>query len=142
MPRRRTKGQNALIGIIVILGIIVLGISRLVESIGIGTFVLIIATGIFLMIWIKHSRRQARIQQLQDKYGDPHVVDLILHRHFWQGQTAEQLADSLGTPQGVDRKCLSTRNREIWKYNHRGANRYGLRITLDDGIVSTWDQKQ
>jgi hypothetical protein len=42
----------------------------------------------------------------------------------------------------VDRKLLKTMKREIWKYNPRGVNRYGLRITLDNDIVSGWDHKQ
>jgi hypothetical protein len=50
--------------------------------------------------------------------------------------------DSLGSPRGVDRKSMATRKREIWKYNPRGVNRFGLRITLDNDIVANWDQKQ
>jgi len=63
-------------------------------------------------------------------------------RHtFWQGQTSDQLLESLGSPKDVDKKLLATRKREVWKYNRRGVNRYGLRITLDNDIVAGWDQK-
>lgn len=65
----------------------------------------------------------------------------IAHR-YWHGQTAEQLVDSIGSPLGVDKKLLKTMKQEVWKYNSRGINRYGLRITLDNDIVSGWDHKQ
>ena len=41
----------------------------------------------------------------------------------------------------MDDKLLKTRKREVWKYNRTGVNRYGLRITLDNDIVTTWDHK-
>jgi hypothetical protein len=31
--------------------------------------------------------------------------------------------------------------KEIWKYNHSGGNRYGLRITIENGEVIGWDKK-
>lgn len=36
---------------------------------------------------------------------------------------------------------MATRTREIWKYGQTGHNRYGLRITLDDEVVTGWDRK-
>ena len=51
------------------------------------------------------------------------------------------LIDSLGQPQDIDTKVLKTKKKEIWKYNHNGGNRFGLRITLDNDIVVGWDQK-
>jgi hypothetical protein len=68
-------------------------------------------------------------------------VQRILQRNFWEGQTSAQLLDALGSPASIDKKLLKTKTREVWKYNHRGANRYGLRITLDENLVSGWDQK-
>tara|TARA_Y100000782_G_scaffold36115_1_gene40417 strand:+ start:43681 stop:43917 length:237 start_codon:yes stop_codon:yes gene_type:complete len=76
------------------------------------------------------------------KYHDEKIVNALMDKSFWQGQTAEQLMDSLGKPQDIDQKVLKTKKKEIWKYNHRGSNRYGLRITLDNDIVVGWDQKQ
>ena len=64
-----------------------------------------------------------------------------MNKNFWQGQTAEQLIDSLGRPEDIDQKILKTKKKEIWKYNHQGGNRYGLRITLDNDHVVGWDQK-
>lgn len=82
----------------------------------------------------KHAER------LRTKYPET-VVQRMISERVWQGQTSTELADSLGNPSNVDRKLLATRTREIWKYYPRGVNRYGLRITLDDGIVVGWDFK-
>lgn len=77
---------------------------------------------------------------LRSKYPEQ-VAQRMLNERLWQGQTAVELADSLGGPQVIDRKMLATRRREIWKYYPQGANRYRLRVTLDDGIVTGWESK-
>ena len=64
-----------------------------------------------------------------------------MKKHFWQGQTEEQLLDSLGKPKDIDQKVLKTKTKEIWKYNETGKNRYALKITLENGKVVGWDQK-
>ena len=66
------------------------------------------------------------------------LASLISQKRFWQGQTAEQLMDSLGPPDEVEVRPMKTKQREIWKYGYYGANRYRTRITLDNGIVTTW----
>ena len=75
------------------------------------------------------------------KYQDKEVVDNIMRRQFWQGQTAEQLIDAIGEPEDIDVKVLKTKKKEIWKYDHQSGNRYELRITLDNDIVVGWNQK-
>jgi len=59
----------------------------------------------------------------------------IMQHSFWEGQTSEQLIDSLGNPLSVDQKIFKSNKREVWKYNRKGSNRYGLRITLDGDTV-------
>jgi outer membrane protein assembly factor BamE (lipoprotein component of BamABCDE complex) len=59
-----------------------------------------------------------------------------------EGQTSEQLRVLLGNPLSVDTKFTKTRKCEIWKYNRRGTNRYGLRIILDNDVVVGWDEKK
>lgn len=83
----------------------------------------------------------ARRMRLTMKYRDEQLVQNLLDERFWQGQTAEQLRDSLGEPLDIDQKVLKTKVKEVWKYEQTGKNRYGLKITLDDGIVVSWDQK-
>jgi hypothetical protein len=111
-----------------------------------GWVLIAIVAGVIVLIIVQKAaakkKRLEYLQYLMGKYGDATIVDHICNHLFWQGQTAEQLIDSLGPPHGVDKKLLKSINREVWKYNPRGVNRYGLRITLDNYIVTTWDQKQ
>jgi hypothetical protein len=90
----------------------------------------------------KRVRARKRFEYLRSKYRDDAVFHSILERHYWISQTADQLEDSLGKPHGIDHKALKTIGREVWKYDHRGSNRYRLRITLDNGNVAAWDDKQ
>lgn len=76
------------------------------------------------------------------KYGDIQVVKKIMSRVIWDGMSAEQLIDALGKPAAKDHKYLKTKTREVWKYYHQGSNRFGLRVTLDEGVVKGWDSKR
>lgn len=102
--------------------------------------VLIILAIAIVIVWNVYSTKKRR-EYLLSKYGDAEIVESIMKRCFWVGQTSEQLVDSLGNPADKSVKIMKTRYREIWKYNQTGKNRYGLRITLDDHVVQTWDQK-
>ena len=88
-------------------------------------------------VWGYRQRRK----QLTEKYGDPEIARRIMRRVLWPGETQEQLLESLGTPADTDQKILKTKSKEIWKYRPVGKNRFGLRVTLDDGIVVAWDSK-
>lgn len=88
-------------------------------------------------VWGYRQRRK----QLTGKYGDPEIARRIMRRVLWPGETQEQLLESLGTPADTDQKILKTKSKEIWKYRPVGKNRFGLRVTLDDGIVVAWDSK-
>ncbi len=96
---------------------------------------------IVLIIFIALSVMLARRMRLTMKYKDEKLVQDLLDETFWQGQTAEQLRDSLGEPLDIDQKVLKTKTKEIWKYQQTGKNRFALKITLDDGVVVSWDQK-
>ena len=94
-----------------------------------------------LIALVRTALRFIRRKSLMTKYRDTSVVDQLMDRRFWQGQTAEQLLDAIGRPDDIDQKVLKTKKKEIWKYDHHGRNRYGLRITLDDDLVVGWEQK-
>jgi hypothetical protein len=96
---------------------------------------------IVLVVRVQAAARQKRLQYLLAKYGNQEIVHRIMNKTIWVGQTCEQLIDSLGRPADTDQKVLKTKSKEIWKYAHRGGNRYGLRITVEDGAVVGWDEK-
>lgn len=82
-----------------------------------------------------------RLSYLLEKHGDTQLVSRIMSGAIWETMTSGQLYDSVGQPEAVDQKYLKSKSREVWKYNRLGANRYGLRITLENGKVVGWDSK-
>jgi len=141
MAKRKTKAEGQALGLLLIVGVIVAGIGKLLDSIGVAAVLIICVAGIGALIWHNKAKREKRLEYLRNKHRDEATVQRILQHNFWEGQTSAQLIDSLGNPPSIDKKALKTISREIWKYNHRGANRYGLRITLDDNVVVGWDHK-
>ncbi|HEV2839725.1 MAG TPA: hypothetical protein VGW39_00225 [Chthoniobacterales bacterium] len=107
--------------------------------------VVVVIIGIVLLSGYTKMKRledlERRRAALIAKYRDPQIVDKIMQQMFWQGQSQEQLLDSLGRPADIDQKVMKTKVKEIWKYNHMGANRFGLRITIENKVVVGWDQK-
>jgi len=102
------------------------------------SIIVVIAVGAIAFSIFARVMRRRRLMQ---KYGDASLVDKLMRRMFWTGQPEEQLIDSLGKPNEIDRKVLKTKIKEVWKYNQRTRTRFGLRITLEDGFVIGWDQK-
>ncbi len=75
------------------------------------------------------------------KYGDADLVESLMSRRFWQGQTSEQLVDSLGEPSDLDRKVLKSKTKETWKYHEVRKNQFSLRIFVENDLVTGWDKK-
>ncbi|MFK3862525.1 DUF2057 domain-containing protein [Pseudoalteromonas rhizosphaerae] len=100
--------------------------------------------GVFIVVGffvLGHYQNKVRKKRLMEKYRDARIVERLMKKMFWQGQSQEQLLDSLGKPVDIDQKVLKTKTKEIWKYNRTGKGRYGLRITLENGEVIGWDKK-
>jgi hypothetical protein len=87
------------------------------------------------------KRAQARKEMIYRKYGRNQIAEHIIAQKLWVGENETQLIDSLGRPEDTDEKVLKTKSKVIWKYHHRGANRYGLRVTVENGVVVGWDEK-
>lgn len=145
MVRRRkgiTAGQIVAFAVLFAIFAIATAVGNAVQSLGVWTSTALVVCFIAAVILYKRGQKKRKLEYLMGKYGDATIVDHVFNHRYWQGQTADQLTDSLGSPHGVDRKLLKTMKREVWKYNPRGVNRYALRITLDNDIVSNWDHKQ
>lgn len=108
--------------------------------IGIGIIVLIVVLA-YQNKAAQAAREAARKNAIYDKYGHTEIASRIIAGSIWQGQTAEQLRDARGRPADIDEKVLKTKTKETWKYVPRGGNRYGLRITVENGIVVGWDER-
>ena len=103
--------------------------------------IIVIACVIALVVWHAAYKTKKRREALMLKYGDEEIVEGIMRRAFWQGQTQEQLVDSLGNPVDIDNKVYKTKTKKTFKYNQTGKNRYGLKILLEDGLVVGWEKK-
>lgn len=120
---------------------VVIGLLYLVSHFGwLKTSLLLIAL-IFIVLFIIFLTRKIRFSRLHKKYNDKELVTKIMKRTLWQGQTAEQVLDAIGEPKDIDQKVLKTKTKETWKYFPSGRRRYGLRVMLDDGEVTGWDNK-
>ncbi len=141
MPRPKIRRDINWKLLLLIIGLPVVGLVFLGEYVGWPQ--LLIGLGLFcgLLFLIKLINKSRRRAALMEKYGDKDLVKDIEQGYYWQGQTADQLKDALGEPEDIDVKVLKTKTKSVWKYNHLGGNRYGLRINLDDAVVIGWDQK-
>jgi hypothetical protein len=155
MRRRRTAADRAL-GVLVALGLLIgvpiYAVQKTGEALGwpvlIGGVVAFIAAVILLRVARARAVEAARTRQLEkrrnallQKYGDPQLVERLLSGSVWQGQSAEQLRDSLGPPADMDERVMKKKTRQTWKYERRGVNRFALRITVEDGVVVGWENK-
>jgi hypothetical protein len=73
-----------------------------------------------------------------EKYGNEKIVNRLMHREIWEGQTAEQLIDSRGRPAQKDSEVLKTKTKDVWKYNRMGRGQYRLRVIVENEIVVGW----
>ncbi|PQJ70719.1 hypothetical protein BTO01_05280 [Vibrio jasicida] len=62
--------------------------------------------------------------KLINKYGDKEVVDKIMKRLIWKGQTEEQLIDSVGRPTYLIHEHHISGVKEVWRYEH-SRKKYG-----------------
>ena len=93
---------------------------------------------IFIFAYISNENKRKR---LMERYKDENLVQKLMMGSFWQGQTKGQLVDSIGQPKNVSEQVLKTKKKETWKYQKTGNNRYALKIFIENGIVTGWDQK-
>lgn len=126
---------------LILIGVFIYGAYKLGDFLGWELLAIAIFTILGLMIWYKSVKKKKRREMLMLKYNDIDIVESVMNGEYWQGQTAIQLLDSLGYPHSEDKKVLKTKTSETWKYDHRGSNRYGLRVTLENDIVVGWNKK-
>ncbi|PTQ04150.1 DUF2845 domain-containing protein [Vibrio sp. ZF 223] len=141
MVKRTSKAETQGILLLVVIGLPIYWVSQVGEFVGWLPLILLVLAVIGGIFWYQYAQKKQRREALMAKYQDEQLVSDLMNESFWQGQTAEQLMDSLGRPHDIDQKLLKTKKKEVWKYNHRGGNRYGIRITLDNDLVVGWDQK-
>src|SRR5688500_10490002 len=104
----------------------------------------LLLVGVVAIVLVSGARTKqaaARRAALLAKYRDERIVASIHATPVWIGQNREQQLDSVGRPHDVDQKVVKTKKKEIWKYGHKGGNRYLWRIKLENDSVIGWDEK-
>jgi hypothetical protein len=102
---------------------------------------LIVAAYFIIKVRNKRKRHAAWVAYLKEKYKKDEIVDRILNREFWTGQSEDQLQDSLGQAHAIDKQVLKTKRKETWKYHEIKKGQFQLKIVLENGKVVAWDQK-
>lgn len=141
MAKRTSKADAALLVLVIVVGLPIFLVSKLVESVGWVMPIIVVAAIIGFAIWHQQNKKKKRLEYLRSKYHAEEIVQKIAGGFIWQGQSEAQLKDSVGDPVAIDRAALKTKTRETWKYHQRGVNRFGLRVTVENGYVVGWDKK-
>ena len=141
MAKRTSKADAALISLVVVVGLPIFLVSKLVESVGWVMPIIVVAAIIGFAIWYQQGKKKKRLEYLRSKYHNEEIVQKIVGGFIWQGQSEEQLKDSMGDPVAIDRTALKTKTKETWKYHQQGVNRFGLRVKVENGYVVGWDKK-
>lgn len=141
MAKRTSKADAALISLVIVVGLPIFLVSKLVESVGWVMPIIVVVAIIGFAIWYQQDKKKKRLEYLRSKYHNEEIVQKIVGGFIWQGQSEEQLKDSMGDPVAIDRTALKTKTKETWKYHQQGVNRFGLRVKVENGYVVGWDKK-
>ena len=142
MAKRASKADGFLIVVVLVVAAIGAAVKWMTENLAIVlAFLAIVAVLYGLVVASSRAKAKERAAWLLQKYGDQEVVDRILDKTIWQGQTEDQLSESLGSPHAIDKQLLKTKRKEIWKYDEVKKGQYRLRVTVENGHVIGWDKK-
>jgi hypothetical protein len=140
----KKSDSSGLIIILVVIGAMISSAMEWVKAnkeVAIGIIALIISLYI-LKSFLNRRKYEKWVSYLKEKYNnDLEVVNAILNNKFWKGQSVEQLEDSLGHPDAIDKQVLKTKTKEIWKYREIKKGQYALKVTLEENMVVGWDMK-
>lgn len=70
-------------------------------------------------------------ERLITKYGNE-IAEKILHQRFWVGMTPEQLIESKGTPDKIEKQILKTKTKELYIYGNKSS---GDVFVIEEGEV-------
>jgi hypothetical protein len=102
--------------------------------------IILIVAGMVIMAVVAAIMRAKKQKMLLEKYRDPEIVRRLKAHMFWQGQTKEQLVDSLGPPADIETKVYKESVRQTWKYYPINKEKFRLWVILENGVVVGWDE--
>ena len=107
MAKRMLKAEAQLMTWVIIIGLPIYGITQLGESVGWELLIILVLAIIVLAIFYKFAQKKKRKKQLMKKYQDKKLVNKLMKCLFWQGQTSEQLMDSIGQKSDLAKTNIS-----------------------------------
>jgi hypothetical protein len=146
MARRSSADSSAGVAIIVIICIAFAVYRWIEQNVLIASISACALLGLFIAYKAHQSNQQKiawerRSAYLLGKYKKQDIVDKILNREYWKGQTTDQLEDSIGAAHAVDRQVLKTKTKETWKYHEVKRGQFSTRIEIENGKVVDWSAK-
>ena len=128
------------IALILVIGFTIYNLKRFFDVAGYVKPLVFIIYCFGFYLFIRYSKKIRRKQRLMSQYSDEEVVRYILEKTIWEGETAEQLEEALGSPEEVESQVYRGKRKEVWKYYPREDNQYDLKITLEDDSVRGWEK--
>jgi hypothetical protein len=125
----------------VFVALIITAVIKFFQNVGLLPLIVVIGACVAAFFLYRAIKRKKRLRYLEQKYVNKKKVEKIVNREIWQGETADQLIDSIGKPDVVDDKNLKTQKRAVWKYGRRGSKSYSLIVNLEKGMVVSWEGK-
>ncbi|WP_296246268.1 hypothetical protein [uncultured Stenotrophomonas sp.] len=142
MARRSSSGNGCLAVVVLALAGIGAAINWAKDNVVIVVAIVVLGIVVWAIFAAKAKRdHQEWVDGLHRKYRDEEIVRLILAKKVWQGQTEEQLIDSWGRPDKIDRQVMKTKTKDTWKYGEIRKGQFSNRVTLENGHVTGWDIK-
>lgn len=79
--------------------------------------------------------------ELTKKYRNPQIVNNIMLKIIWLGETKEQLIDSFGKPANIKREIHKEYIKETYYYEEYRRNCYRIKIVLKNNKIISWQEK-
>lgn len=151
--QQSTKGKSGCvllcaIGFVVLIALAIF--NSVADTIGIdrSTFIFIVVIAIGCAFGLSSMHKAKKIKEYQEqrrqyliqKYG-PETAQLLLNQNIWHGATCEMMLDAFGQPADIDTAVMRNKHTSVLKYYPKGYNRYGMRITVENGYVIGWELK-
>ena len=138
---KMTKMQKQVLATLLFVALIITAVIKFFQNVGLLPLIIVIGVCVVAFFLYRALKKRRRLKYLEQKYVNKKKVDKIINGDIWQGETAEQLIDSIGNPEVIDDKLLKTQKKVVWKYGRRGAGGYNLIVNLEKGLVVSWEGK-
>lgn len=83
---------------------------------------------------------RVRCAALSQQFG-PEIGERLSRWELRLGDTREMVIACLGPPVATEDIVLKTKRKQILKWKRISANRFGVKITIVEGVVVGWDKK-